>query len=158
VASNTLLVLVKKSYPSKPDRQVEHVSMANKLLGIFLFLILSACSAPPKAPTTDESTVRQDRGEVKKPAGTTEAHIATTPPEPRCTKQLKQGFALRERIDNEYWQREGMEPFEIEAMNSRRDGGKKRDNGPTRQEPFFFKSVGRQQKVASKMQKHLSAW
>ena len=78
--------------------------MANKLLGLFLFLILSACSATPKAPTTDEPTVRQDRGEVEKPAGTTEAHIATTPPEPRCTKQLKQGFALRERIDNEYWQ------------------------------------------------------
>ncbi len=93
-----------KSYPSEPDRQGEHMSMANKLLGIFLFLILSACSAPPKVPTTDEPTVRQDRGEVEKPAGTTEAHIATTPPEPRCTKQLKQGFALRERIDNEYWQ------------------------------------------------------
>ena len=28
--------------------------MANKLLGIFLCLILSACSTPPKAPTTDE--------------------------------------------------------------------------------------------------------
>lgn len=80
------------------------MSMANKLLGIFLFLILSACSAPLKVPTTDVPTVRQDRGEVKKPAGTTEAHIATTPPEPRCTKQLKQGFAMRERIDNEYWQ------------------------------------------------------
>jgi hypothetical protein len=162
--------------------------MANKLLGIFLCLILSACSTPPKAPTTDERTVRQGRGEVEKLctenappgytsgtearlkaelplAGTTEAQaegvlknyfdqhprggpdrgedlekylfhicqmsntggwsageterfinlfmdgrttskseVAATPPEPRCTKQLKQGYALRERIDNEYWQ------------------------------------------------------
>jgi len=94
----------RNSYSSEPDRQGEHVSMANKLLGIFLVLILSACSAPPKAPTTDERTVRQDRGEVEKTAGTTEAQTATTPPESRCTKQLKQGYALRERIDNEYWQ------------------------------------------------------
>jgi hypothetical protein len=78
--------------------------MANKLLGIFLCLILSACSAPPRVPTTDERTVRQDGGKVEQPAGTTEAQPATTPPEPRCTKQLKQGYALRERIDNEYWQ------------------------------------------------------
>lgn len=78
--------------------------MANKLLGIVLVLILSACSAPPKVSTIDERTVRQDRGEVEKLAGTTEAQAATTPPEPRCTKQLKQGHALRERIDNEYWQ------------------------------------------------------
>ena len=92
------------SYPSKSDRQGEQVSMANKLLSIFLFLILSACSAPPKVPTTDERTVRQERGEVEKPAGTTEAQTAATPPEPKCTKQLKQGYALRERIDNEYWQ------------------------------------------------------
>jgi len=83
--------------------------MANKLLGIFLCLILSACSAPPKAPTTEERTVRQGSGEVEKkadlpPAGTTEAQVATTPSESRCTKQLQQGYALRERIDNEYWQ------------------------------------------------------
>jgi len=37
-------------------------------------------------------------------AGTTEAQAAATPPDPRCTKQLEQGYALRERIDNEYWQ------------------------------------------------------
>jgi hypothetical protein len=53
--------------------------------------------------------VRQGSGEVEKkgelpPAGTTEAQTATTPPTSRCTKQLKQGYALRERIDNEYWQ------------------------------------------------------
>lgn len=78
--------------------------MANKLLGIFLCLILSACSAPPKASTTDERTVRQVSGEVEKPAGTTEAQTATTPLESRCTKQLRQGYALRERIDNEYRQ------------------------------------------------------
>ena len=94
----------RNSYPSEPDLQGEHVSMANKLLGIFLFLILSACSAPLKAPTTDERTVRQDSGEVEKPPGTTEGQTAATPSAPRCTKQLKQGYALRERIDNEYWQ------------------------------------------------------
>jgi hypothetical protein len=164
------------------------VSIANKLLGIFLCLILSACSTPPKALTTDERTVRQGSGQVEKLctenpppgytsgmearlkaelplAGTTEAqaegvlknyfdqhprrgtergedvekylfHIcqmsnndgwsvgeterfitlfkdgwttskseaAATPPDPRCTKQLENGYALRERIDNEYWQ------------------------------------------------------
>ena len=101
--------------------------MVNKLLGIFLCLILSACSAPLTAPTTEERAVRQGRGDVEKLstenlppgytsgretrlkaelplAGTTEAQPATTPSEPRCTKQLKQGYALRERIDNEYWQ------------------------------------------------------
>lgn len=93
----------RNSYSSESDRQGAHVSMANKLLGIFLVLILSACSAPSKIPTTDEREVRQARGEVD-PAGTTEAQTATTPPESRCTKQLKQGYALRERIDNEYWQ------------------------------------------------------
>lgn len=94
----------RNSYSDEPDLQGEHMSMANKLLGIFLFLILSACSAPPKAPITDERTVHQDSGEAEKPAGTTEAQTAATPSEPRCTKQLKQGYALRERIDNEYWQ------------------------------------------------------
>jgi len=97
--------------------------MTNKLLGIFLCLILSACSTPPKAPTTDERTVHQGRGEVEelhkenhtnetdarlKPelplAGTTEAHRAAPPPDPRCTKQLEQGYALKVRIDDEYWQ------------------------------------------------------
>ena len=91
-------------YPSKRDWQGEHVLMANKRLGIVLFLILSACSAPPTTPITDERTVPQDSGEVDKPAGTTEAQTATVPPESRCTKQLKQGYVLRERIDNEYWQ------------------------------------------------------
>ena len=101
--------------------------MANKLFGILLCLILSACSAPPKAPTADERTIRQGSGEVEKlhtenppPGytkgtearlkaelpleGTTEAQAAPTPPDPRCTKQLEHGYALRERIDNEYWQ------------------------------------------------------
>ena len=92
-------------YPSISDRRGEHMSMANTLLGIVLVLMLSACSAPPKVPTTDERTVRQDSGEGEKPARITEAHTATTLPEPRCTKQLKQGYALRARIDNDYWQR-----------------------------------------------------
>lgn len=92
------------SYPFEPDRQGEDVSMANKLLGIFLCLILSACSAPTKAPTTDEGTVRQDREEPEKSSGATEMPTATTPPESRCTNQLKQGYALRERIDKEYGQ------------------------------------------------------
>lgn len=103
------------------------MSTANKLLGIVLCLVLNACSTPPKAPTTDERTMRQGSGEVDKPhtenpppehtrgtearlkaepplAGTTETQAAATPPDPRCTKQLEQGYALRERIDNEYWQ------------------------------------------------------
>jgi hypothetical protein len=101
--------------------------MANKLLSIFLFLILSAYSAPSKAQTSDEWTVRQGSGEVEKlytenpspgdtnemeaqvkaelpPTGTTEAQTAATPPAPRCIKQLEQGYALRERIDKEYRQ------------------------------------------------------
>lgn len=78
--------------------------MANKLLGIFLCLILSACSAPLKAPTTDELTARQVSGEVEKPAGTSEAQAAITPLESRCTKQLHKGYTLRERIDHEYRQ------------------------------------------------------
>ena len=101
--------------------------MANKLFGVFLFLILSACSAPSKAVTTDEWTVRQGSGEVEElytvnpppgytnemearvkaelpPTGTTEAQTVATPPAPRCTKQLEHGYALRERIDKEYWQ------------------------------------------------------
>ena len=82
-------------YPSEPNRQGEHVSIANTLLGIVLCLMLSACSAPPKTPTTDERTVRQTRGELEKPAGITEAPTATTPPGSRCTSQLKQGYALR---------------------------------------------------------------
>ena len=103
------------------------MSTANKLLGIVLCLVLNACSTPPKAPLTDERTMRQGSGEVEKLhtenpppeysrgtearlkaepplAGTTEAQAAATPPDPRCTKQLEQGYALRERIDNEYWQ------------------------------------------------------
>jgi hypothetical protein len=36
--------------------------------------------------------------------GTTETQAAVPPPDSRCIKQLKQGYALRERIDNEYWQ------------------------------------------------------
>jgi hypothetical protein len=101
--------------------------MANKLLRIFLFLILSAYSAPSKAQTPDEWTVRQGGGEAEKlytenpppgdtnemeaqvkaelpPTETTEAQTAATLPAPRCTKQLEQGYALRERIDNEYRQ------------------------------------------------------
>ena len=101
--------------------------MANKLLGIFFCLILSACSAPPKAPTADERTMRQGSGEVEKLhtenpppgytngtearlkaelplAGTTEAQEAATRPNARCKKQLEHGYELRERIDNEYWQ------------------------------------------------------
>jgi hypothetical protein len=101
--------------------------MANKLLSIFLFLILSAYSAPSKAQTPDEWTVRQGGGEAEKlytenpppgdtdemeaqvkaelpPTETTEAQAAATRPDARCTKQLQQGYALRERIDNEYRQ------------------------------------------------------
>jgi hypothetical protein len=91
-------------YPAQADRQGEHVTMANKLLGIFLCLIFSACSTLPEAPTTEERAVRQDSGDIEKPGGTTEAKKPATPPAPRCTKQLDHGYTLRERIDNEYWQ------------------------------------------------------
>lgn len=84
--------------------KVSNVSKINKLLGIFLFLILSACSAPLKAPTTDERAVRHEIEAVETPEKTTKSQTAAIPSEPRCTKQLKQGYALRERIDNEYWQ------------------------------------------------------
>ena len=81
----------------------------NKLLGIVLSLLLSACSALPKIPTTQEPPLRQSSAEVENnglrpPAGTTEGQAAVTRPGARCTTQLKQGYALRERIDKEYWQ------------------------------------------------------
>ena len=76
--------------------------MANKLLGTFLCLTLCACSTPSKAPTIDERALRQGGEEVEKP--TTEGQAAAIPPDPKCLTQLKQGYALRERIDNEYWQ------------------------------------------------------
>jgi|SRR5262245_48430075 len=99
----------RNSYPCETDLQGDPVTMANKLLVIFLLLILSACSAPPKPLPTDEPTVRQESGEVEKPAGTSEAQTAVTPPAARCAEQLQHGYALKERIDNEYWQsrREG---------------------------------------------------
>lgn len=78
------------------------MSMANKRLGIVLCLLLSACSTSPKAPTIDELRARQAPGEgtntgAQPPAGTTEGQSAA-----RCTTKLKQGYALRERIDTEY--------------------------------------------------------
>ncbi|MDP1946956.1 MAG: hypothetical protein Q8L77_05590 [Nitrospirota bacterium] len=87
----------------------EHSSISNRLLGIVLCLLLSACSASPKTATTEERTVGQDRAAVENngvqpPAGTTEGQAAVTRPGARCTTQLKQGYALRERIDKEYWQ------------------------------------------------------
>ena len=84
--------------------------MANKLLGIFLCLTLSACSTPSKAPPTDERTMRHSSGGVETlypenpTPGATEGHAAATPSDSRCTKQLKQGYTLRERIDSEYGQ------------------------------------------------------
>ena len=96
---------------NKTQRHDEHVSMAHKLLGIFLCLTLSACSTPSKAPTTDEGSMRQgSSGEVEKfsteypPPGITEGHSTATPPDSRCIKQLKHGYALRARIDSEYGQ------------------------------------------------------
>ena len=85
------------------------MSMMNKLLGIVLCLLISACSASLKIPTTEGPTVLQGAGDVgnngaRPPAGTTETQAAATRPGARCTTQLKQGYALRERIDTEYWQ------------------------------------------------------
>jgi hypothetical protein len=86
------------------------VSLANTLLSIVLVLILTACSAPPKALTTDERTMRQGGGKSgalyteNLPPGTAEAPPTATLPDSRCTKQLKEGYAVRERIDREYAQ------------------------------------------------------
>jgi hypothetical protein len=109
--------------------------MANKLLGVFLCLILSASSTLLMAATTDERSMRQGSGEVEtlhtdNPSPEiAEGHAAAAPPDSRCTKQLKQGYALRERIDSEYGIAELLEPFEIGEMNSRRDGVEKRRSG-----------------------------
>jgi hypothetical protein len=72
--------------------------------------------------------VRQGRGEVENngalpPAGTTEAQAAATRSEARCTTQLKQGYALRERIDKEYWQsrRAGTFRDQRDALTARWD-------------------------------------
>jgi hypothetical protein len=86
-----------------------HVSLANQSLGMFLVLVLSACNTPATAPIIEERTVHQGSGEGEQktalsPAEPTTAEAAATPPEPRCTTQLKQGYAVRERIDTEYWQ------------------------------------------------------
>jgi hypothetical protein len=85
------------------------MSMTNKLLGMVLCLLLSACSASPKTATAEDPTLRQGSAEgantgAQLPAGTTEGQAAVTRPGARCTTQLKQGYALRERIDKEYWQ------------------------------------------------------
>ena len=79
------------------------MSKTHKLLGIFLVLLLSGCSAPPKA-TTDERAMRHESEAVETPERTTKSQTDATPAEPRCTKQLKYGYTLRERIDSEYWQ------------------------------------------------------
>lgn len=90
------------------------MSRANNVLGMCLCLILSACSTPYKAPTTDAPAVRQGGREAETlhtenpPAERAEKHTAATPSatpsDSRCTKQLKQGYALKERIDSEYSQ------------------------------------------------------
>ena len=85
------------------------MSTMNKLLGMVLCLLLSACSASPKTATAEDPTLRQSSAEsenhgLQPPAGTTEGQASVTRPGARCTTQLKQGYALRERIDKEYWQ------------------------------------------------------
>jgi len=82
--------------------------MSNRLLGISFCLLLSACSA------TEESTVRQGPGDVanngvRPPAATTEMHAAAS-----CTSKLKQGYALRERIDKEYWESRRTRTFQAQ--------------------------------------------
>jgi hypothetical protein len=84
--------------------------MANKLLGVFLCLTLSASSTLLMAAATDERSMPHDSGEVETrqtdnpPPEIAEGQVAATPPDSRCAKQLKEGYALRERIDNEYGQ------------------------------------------------------
>jgi hypothetical protein len=53
---------------------------------------------PPEYTNEMEARVKTELA----PSETTEAQTAATPPAPRCTKQLQQGYALRERIDTEY--------------------------------------------------------
>jgi len=81
--------------------------MANTLLGVFLVLTLSASSTLLMAATTDEQsmqgiveveTLQTDNPSLEIPEG------ATGPPDSRCIKQLKKGYALRQRIDSEYGQ------------------------------------------------------
>jgi len=86
------------------------VSRANNVLRMCLCLILSACSTPSKAPPTDQPTGHQG-GRVAEifrtedpPSERIEKHAVPTPSDSRCTKQLKQGYALKERIDSEYSQ------------------------------------------------------
>jgi|SRR5688572_11261675 hypothetical protein len=92
------------------QRQGNHVSRTHTLLGILLCVIFSACSTPPKVPTTDERIVHHGDGKAEQlltenpSAGTPEGQGAAALPDSRCTKQLKQGYLLRERIDNEYAQ------------------------------------------------------
>ena len=88
------------------------MSRANNLvgIGICLCLILSACTTPSKAPTTDEPAVRQGGRDAETlrtenpPSERIEKHAVPIPSDSRCTKQLKQGYALKERIDSEYGQ------------------------------------------------------
>lgn len=77
---------------------------------------------------------------------------------PDAQSSLNKGTHSENALTMSTGRAEGLEPFGIEEMNSRRDGGKKRGSGPTRQEPFYFKLVDQQRGAASKMQKHLSAW
>jgi hypothetical protein len=84
--------------------------MANKLLGVLLFFTLSASSTLLMAATTDEQSMRHGGGEVEalhtdnSSPGIAEGQAAAVPSDSRCIKQLKQGYALRERIDSEYGQ------------------------------------------------------
>lgn len=86
------------------------MSRTHTLLGILLCVVFSACSTPPKVSTTDERIVHQGDGKVEQlltegpSGGIPEGQGATALPSSRCTKQLKQGYALRERIDSEYAQ------------------------------------------------------
>lgn len=83
------------------------MSRSNRGLGIALSLLLSACSASPTTPTSEAPTLRQNHGALehnggRPPAGTAEGQTASMRPGARCTTQLKQGYALKDRIDREY--------------------------------------------------------
>jgi hypothetical protein len=107
--NDTLSIEDRKAEPNSIilRRQGEHVSRTHTLLGILLCVVFSACSTPPKVSTTDERIVHQGDGKVEQlltEEPLSEGQGAAVLPNSRCTKQLKQGYALRERIDSEYAQ------------------------------------------------------
>ena len=144
--------------------------MCQWLTNCLYFPLSSACSAPPKAPTTEDGTARQATGEVGKLYAANPPHISemdarlqdklplagaprrNQPPLHQTLDAQSAGYALRERIRDRQT-RAGTFLDQREELTAR--WWKKVDSGPMRQEPCFFKLVGRKRRAASKMHKHL---